>query len=342
MPVIFFNTNDYNEMKAHFKPSNEKNLRLMLWVGDGKHDDVTDVQRLPEYDVYLCAGWQQSFQDNIDSLSDRQTLCVVDIHSEKQMALFHYMYDGCFAHIDSDYNGNTPSLPLTDYSSLLEPGGTAYNIEGINGMMMPEENLYGMLELFAPALPYEFQKKRKWCWPVLELSDRDDLDPAMVWTSPDLNHPSYAYVKHTQKTFENEQRRRNPAWPLCEDTLLAQWLKAGFKLLLTSLHQHLPSGQAALDAVLPHVSRFDEFLGNKIDEMLSIKPRFTLVRPDYENKQKELGGDILRVVSLKQTVLRLLMTPVPDGMRAVIGSYVDERYLSRKRGFGLMLHKDFV
>lgn len=340
MPVIFFDTANHQDLTTQFKPSNEKNLRLMLWAGDGKHDGVTDVRRLPGYDIYLCAGWQQSFQDNIDDLTDRQTLCVLDIHCEKQLALFHYMYDGCFAHIDSDYNGNTPSLPLTDYTSLLQPGGTAYNIEGINGLIMPEENLYGMLELFAPALPYEFQNKRKWCWPVLELSERDDLDPAMVWTSPDLNHPYYAYVKERQKDFEDQQRRRSAAWPRCEDTLLAQWMKADTKLLLTSLRQHLPTAHAAFDAVLPHLSRFDEFLGNKIDEMLSIKPRCTLIRPDYENEQKQFCDNILSTVSFKQTVLKLLGINLPDGLRATIGGYKDGRYRDMRWRYGLRLKKE--
>lgn len=338
MPVIFFNSN-HADMKAQFKPSNEKNLRLMLWAGDGKHAGVTDVRRLPGYDVYLCAGWQQSFQENIDDLTDRQTLCVLDIHCEKQLALFHYVYDGCFARIDSDYNGNTPTLPLTDYTSLLQPGGIAYNIEGINGLIMPEENLYGMLELFAPILSRESQLRRKWSWPVLELSKRDDLDPNMVWTSPDLNHPYYAYVKERQGQFEHQQKRRSAAWPHHEDTLLAQWNKADSKLLLSSLRQHLPSGDAAFEEVLPHLSRFDEFLGNKIDELLSIKPRFSLNRQDYVNEQTLLREDILSVVSFKQTVLKLLMTPVPDGMRATISAYWDERYSSKKLAFGLVLEK---
>jgi hypothetical protein len=342
MPIIFFNSNNHDDLKAQFKQSNQKNLRLMLWAGDGKHDGLTDVRRLPGYDVYLCAGWQQSFQDNCDELTDRQKLCVLDIHCEKQLALFHYVYDGCFAHIDSDYFGNTPRLPLTDYTTLLQPGGTAYNIDGINGLIMPEENLYGMLELFAPVLPYEFQKQRKWCWPVLELSKRDDLDPAMVWTSPDLNHPYYTYVKDRQKSFETEQRRRSAAWPQCEDTLLAQWNKVDSKLLLTSLRQHIPSGQAAFEAVVPHLSRFDEFLRNKIDELLGIKPRFTLVRSDYENEQKGIRDGIISVVCFKQTVLKLLGTNLPDGLHARISAYHDGRYRDMRRSFGLWLKKESV
>ena len=342
MPVRFFNNNQ-DDLKAQFKPSEQMNLRLMLWAGDGKHAGVSDVRRLPGYDVYLCAGWQHSFQDNIDDLTDQQTICVLDFHCEKQLALFHYVYDGCFAHIDSDYNGNTPTLPLTDYTSLLQPGGTAYNIEGINGLIMPEENLYGMLELFAPILSQESQLRRKWSWSILDLSKRDDLDPSMVWTSPDLNHPYYAYVKERQRHFENEQRRRSAAWPYHEETLLAHWNKADSKLLLTSLRQHLPGGQAAFNEIVPHLNRFDEFLENKIDELLSIKPRFTLVRPDYINEQTLLGDDMLSIVSLKQTVLKLLGTALPDGIQARIGGYMDGRYYPNVRWhFGLRIKKEPV
>ena len=340
MPVIFFNSNAYDDVKAQFRPSAHRGLRLMLWAGDGKHGGVTDIRRLPGYDVYVCAGWQESLDDNINELNGEQTLCALDIHNEKHLALFHYMYDGCFAQIDSDYFGNTPTLPITDYSSLLQPGGIAHNIEGINGLSMPEENLYGMLELFAPILPRETQQQRKWCESVMELSRRDDLDPSMVWTSPDLNHPYYAYVKERQVEFENRQRRRSAAWPKYEETLRAQWEKADTKLLLTSFRQHYTSGQAALELVKPHLSRFDEFLGDKIDELLSIKPRFTLVRDDYIVKNKRMEDDILSVVGFKQTVLRLSGISLPDGMRARIGFYRDERYAGAQTAYGLTLQKE--
>jgi hypothetical protein len=340
MPVIFFNTNNNQDLKKDFKPSAKKNLRLMLWAGDGKHGGVTDVRRLPGYDIYLCAGWQESLQDNMNELTDQQTLCVLDIYCETQLALFHYVFDGCFQQIDSDYNGNTPALPIADYTSLLQPDGVAYNIEGINGLVMPEENLYGMLELFAPILPKAARDTRQWCWPVLELSKRDDLDPIMVWTSPDLNHLYYAYVKEKQAKFEHDQRRRSPAWPKYEETLLAQWTKADTKLLLTPLRQHIPSGHAAFEAVAPHLSRFDEFLTNKIDELLSIKPRFTLVRPDLMYEQTKMGGEMLSIVCLKQEILRMLGTALPDGLYAVIGAYNDERYGNKPKRFGLRLEKE--
>ena len=312
----------------------------MLWAGDGKHGGVTDIRRLPYYDVYLCAGWQESLQDNINDLNDDQTLCALDVHNEKHLALFHYLYDGCFAQIDSDYFGNTPTLPITDYTTLLQPEGVAYNIQGINSLSNPEQNLYGMLELFAPILPHDARQQRRWCESVMELSKRDFLDPSMVWTSPDLKHPCYSYVKERQLEFENRQRMRSAAWPQYEETLRAQWEKADTKLLLTSLYQHYGTGQAILQIIMPHLSRFDEFLGEKIDELLSIKPRFTLVPDDYLAKQQTMGEDILSAVDFKQTVLRLIGISLPDGLRATIGFHRDERYPAPKTAYGLSLQKE--
>jgi len=253
------------------------------------------------------------------------------------------MYDGCFERIDSDYEGNTPSLPLTEYSRLLTAGGTGRNIEGINRLHMPYENLYGMLELFAPILPLDIALKRQWCTAVMELAKRDDLHPGMVWSSPDLNHPYYVYVKEAQTKFEEHQKLRYAAWPLHESTLEAHWSKMSTKTLTCSTYLHEPISEGVMEALLPHMSRFDEFLSGKINELLVIKnTSFTIDHIDYVNEIKELGKDILRVVNLKQTILKMLMMSVPDGMRGHIGSYVDDRYSRWPRCFGLRLRKNPV
>lgn len=312
----------------------------MLWAGDGMHDGVPDVIRLPEYDIYLCAGWQKGLQENINALTEQQTLCVLDVNSEKQLAMFHEMYDGCFERIDSDYNGNTPSLPLTDYIRLLAPGGTARHSEGINGLTMPYENLYGMLELFAPVLPDGIAMKRTWCPEIMGLAKRDELHPSMVWSSPDLNHHYYVHVKEAQKTFEIRQKERSPAWPNHEPTLQRQWSTMSLNALTCSTHLTAPISEGVMDTLLPHMSRFDEFLSEKIDDLLAKKASFSIDRIDYTNETHALGEDILRVVNFKQTILKMLMTSVPDGMRAHIGSYEDDRYRQCPRCFGLRLHKE--
>jgi hypothetical protein len=340
MPVIYFKNPEIYNLEDR-KPQ-AKNLRLMLWAGDGMHGGITDVRRLPGYDVYLCAGWQDNLQANIDSLSHQQTLCVLDVHSMTQLTMFHHIYDGCFERIDSDYNGNTPTLPLTDYTLLLAPGGTARNIEGISGLFMPHENLYAALEVFAPILPNELQMKRKWCPDIMELSKRDDLHPSMVWSSPDLSHPYYQHVKEAQKNFETRQKLRSAAWPNQEPTLHAQWSAMNIKDLTCSFRFYA-ADETLIEKLLPHMGRFDEFLSSKIDELLTLKSSsFTIDRVDYANETSAIGDDILRVVNLKQTILKMLMKTVPAGMRAYIGCYEDDRYPSWPRCFGLRLRKDPV
>lgn len=337
MPVIYFKNPEIYNLEE--RKSQAKNLRLMLWAGDGMHGGVTDVRRLPGYDVYLCAGWQENLQANIDSLSHQQTLCVLDVHSMTQLTMFHHIYDGCFAHIDSDYHGNTPALPLTDYTLLLAPGGTARNIEGINGLLMPHENLYATLEVFAPVLPEPLKLKRRWCPQVMELSKRDDLHPTMVWSSPDLNQPYYLYVKEAQKHFEARQKLRSAAWPNHEVTLGAQWSVMNIKELTCSMRSY-PDDD--MEILLPHMGRFDEFLSGKIDELLALNSSFSIDRVDYANEASALGDDILRLVDFKQTILKMLMKTLPDGMGGYIGCYEDDRYPSWPKRFGLTLRKQLV
>jgi hypothetical protein len=85
-----------------------------LWAGDGEHEGVTDVERLPNYDIYLCLGLSGSqFDKNVERLTDSQTICIVNVHDKEQMARFHAAFAGSFYYIDADYKGNTPTLPLT-------------------------------------------------------------------------------------------------------------------------------------------------------------------------------------------------------------------------------------
>lgn len=308
----------------------------MLWAGDGKHDDLTDIERLSGYDVYLCAGSQKYLQENIDALTDDQTLCIVDIENESQLALFHQVYDGCFAKIDSDYYGNTPSLPLPDYRDLLQGGGVARHVEGINNMIMPYENLYGLLEIFAPILPDELLLKRRWCVDVMHLSRREDLHPAMLWMSPDLQHPYYTYVKENQNTFEAQQKQRAAAWPHRETTLFDHWSTLSTALLISPIElSTIPEGANIIKEVMPHMTQFSEFLSYKVESVLAATKDVVLNRRDYSDELGILDYDILRVVHLKQSILTMLMMAIPYGLTATIGWYDDTRLLEKPMEFGL-------
>jgi hypothetical protein len=336
MPTHFFANGNMNTTEAKARPG----LRLMLWAGDGKHAGVTDIKRLPDYDVYLCAGWQEHLEENIASLSDTQTLCILDVHNELQLEAFHRMYDGCFAQIDSDYHGNTPSLSLADYSALLMQDGTATNIEAVSSLIMPYENFYGLLELFAPILPDDILLKRRWCPEIMELSRRDTLPPEMVWTSPDLDHPYYSNVKAWQLQFEERMKQRSAAWPRYKATLQEHWASLETHALVSSPRLHMHDGDLLLQLVVPHMIRFNEFLEGRIESLLSAtKGSFILIRADYMNEKNNVYDDSLRTVILKQTVLKLLMKKMPPGLWGMIGCHADTRFPDKRPRFGLKLIK---
>jgi hypothetical protein len=342
MPVIFFTNTmigHLHDLKQQYTPSDAKGLRLMLWAGDCKHNDMTDVKRLPNYDVYFCAGWQEDLQENINDLRPDQTICVIDVENETQMALFHYVYDNCFMHIDSDYNGNTPKLPLTDYTSLLMAQGSTRNIEGVSSLIMPYEDMYSVLEIYAPVLPPEIRPMRHWCQAVMDLSRRDELPPEMVWTSPDLNHPYYSYVKEQQRNFEQRQKERYDGWPKTEPTLREHWAKMNAKTLLARHSLYGPQGEKVIAAVTPHISRFEEFLRGHCEAVEMLNPRCLLSHHDCQNQYNIIGDDLVRLVSFRQTIIKLLMTKIPYGMTGVIGYYPDDRYPERPARFGLIMKK---
>ena len=298
MPLLDFN--------RHIElPAKRTNLRLMLWAGDSVHHGVSDVARLPGYDMYICLGLSNEGVDhNMRHLSLEQTICLIDVRNHNQMEKFHNYFDGAFSFINSDYHGNTPKLPFEDYLRLLAPGGMARNTEGINGLIMREDEMLNRLEILAPILPYELQMRRRWA------KVRDELGPGEVWSSPDLKHEYYSYAREAQQRFEGWQKERNPAWPRHEPTLEAHWETLPLKTFLVSFEQ-AQGASALLDR-----AAFDRFLCSKIPAQFH-------------------DGDI----PFKQRVLSMVLTDLPAGLRPEIGPYEDER-----RGgimdFGLTLVKN--
>jgi hypothetical protein len=70
---------DFTQPHTILQNQSRKNLRLILWAGDGEHDGISDVERLPNYDVYLCLGFRgPNFDKNVASLTDSQTFCIID------------------------------------------------------------------------------------------------------------------------------------------------------------------------------------------------------------------------------------------------------------------------
>lgn len=229
MPVIDFKTIQEPSIALN---AEQNDLKLMLWAGDvcrslsQEAGDVcrvindkpaTDIERLPDYDVYLCNGYLPGLHENALYLSKRNSqaarlsyICIIDVNNQEQMDQFIRIFQSKFAVIDSDYYGNTPTLPFKYYSQLLAPGGKAYHTEGINSLRMPKEEFLNALELFAPVLTAELNEKRYWTDEIIEQGKYNDLSPSHTWASPDLKHSYYDGIRERQTKFLNCQKNRNP------------------------------------------------------------------------------------------------------------------------------------
>ena len=325
MPYIL----DYTKMNVHPDqlPPIRTGLRLMLWAGDGEHVGVTDVARLRGYDVFLCLGLnEEMLQKNIDNLFGSQTLCIINIREKAQMTEFCREFAGAFSHIDSDYHGNTPTLPISYYSLLLGSGGVARNIVGINGIVMANEDMLNTVELFFPVLDEKTKQRRFWDKSVLALSTRDDLSPGEVWSSSGFSHHYYDYVREAQARFDEWQKRRNSAWPSSKPTLDEQWDSLGADVLASRI---------ALPIAVEHLENFSAYLTKKIARILEAKPMFTLLQSAMD--EACYGKDLMGVIRIQQNVIKHLMTELPSCLTGMIGRYIDERYESRPVQFGLTL-----
>ena len=97
--------NFFLDMPGHVEL--EGNLRMILWAGDCVHNDVTDVERLPDFDVYLCYGSMPTLQANIDYIYNRSNpgiICILDAMNKYHMARFIELFRNRFNLIDSDFN----------------------------------------------------------------------------------------------------------------------------------------------------------------------------------------------------------------------------------------------
>ena len=325
MPYIL----DYTKMNVHPNqlPPIRTGLRLMLWAGDGEHDGVSDVARLRGYDVFLCLGIQKEMlQRNIDNLFGSQILCIINVREKGQMTEFCREFAGAFSHIDSDYYGNTPSLPVNYYNMLLGSGGVARNIVGINGIIMAQEDMLNTVELFFPALDEKTKQKRFWDKSVIALGKRDEISPGEAWSSPGFSHHYYDYVREAQARFITWQKNRNSAWPSYKPTLEQQWESLGADVLASRI---------SLPIAAEHLEQFSAYLAQKIANILEAKPMFTLVQSAMD--EACYGKDLMGVIRIKQNVIKDLMTELPSTLTGMIGRQIDERRESRPVEFGLSL-----
>jgi hypothetical protein len=191
-----------------------RDLTMMLWAGDCQNNGVADVLRLPVYNIYVCNGLSKDGLElnagELEAKSMPGYICLIDVSDEKQMDTFIEVFGGSIRRIDSDYIGNTPSLPLNNYSDLLGSDGIAFHVEGINALHYPTVELAYALEIFAPVFTPENNDVRMWCKSIRDLAKFNDLTPAEVWTSPDLRHLSYDSVYKEQNKYREFMLKINP------------------------------------------------------------------------------------------------------------------------------------
>ena len=257
-------------------------LRMVLWAGDCVHNEITDIERLPNFDVYLCMGFIQTLQANVNYIYNNRSkpgvICIIDASEKQQMDRFIKLFRGRFSVIDSDYHGNTPTLPREYYDVLLSDEGKAFNIRGINGCIMPTENFQNSLELFAPMLSPEDNWRRVWTKELIDLAKGNDLSPGSTWTSPDLKDPYYKDIRVNQERLMEWNKNRNPVssqlWNYSKDNIEEYWKLLPVHILCvdferTSVYDEMPRKYSTMcierfrsfitEHTVPMIKRHDEF-----------------------------------------------------------------------------------
>ena len=335
MPYILDFTNPY-QLTAEVPPK-RYNLRLILWAGDGENDGVTDVRRLRNYDVYVCLGLRSDMVNkNIDDLMATQILCIIDMRNEIQLALFRNMFQDSFRTIDADYFGNTPTLPLAVYTPLLGMGGIAYNTEGLNGLIMPQENFLNTLEIFAPVLKDPTRDMRLWDKMIIDLAKRDELSPGEVWSSPDLKDKWYNYHRHKQQRFQGWQKERNPGWPCFKPTIEEHCEDLKPYTLCVPIHEtSMPPD--ILQEIQPHLPTFQNYLAQKIEALSATNPQIVFRYVDGVRDldfEVEGSSNIYKRIHIYQNALKCISDPIPEGLVGEFGHYVDSRRAEQPIVFG--------
>lgn len=333
---------DFTNLPSELPPK-RRDLKLILWAGDGEHDGVSDVRRLQQYDVFLCLGFDgPQLQKNIADLTGDQILCKMDVHNKNHMDAFRQIFYDSFVVMDADYYGNTPILPLEIYLPVLAPSGTAYHTEGINSLVMPQEDMLNTLEIFAPLLNPYGKEQRRWSIGILELAKRDNIPASHIWASPDLKHSWYNHTREMQEKFVAWQKIRNPAWPACADTLEEHCDTLSAKTLCVRISERYTSPEV-LEQNQYHMQHFHDYLVQKIAKLLESQPQFSLRRvattTDYALECMK-AKDIYERILTHQNVLKWLSSPVPPGLVCIIGCYRDMRYVDSPLKFGAYYVKD--
>ena len=254
-------------MKCNLEPP----LRMILWAGDGMHDGVTDIERLRNFDIYVCMGYPSTLQPNIDYLYNRAepgVICIVDVSSVEQMQRFIKEFAGRISTIDADYHGNTPRMKPEYYSALLANGGRAYNVEGINSMMIYMADYTNALEVFAPILPDNLKAERRFTPQMVQLAKDNDLPVDFAWTSPDLKDPYYNDIRKGQESYSAYKQALNPnhlvIYKFNDTTLEEYWSELSSDFLTFNYTRAVTHNPALKDILEPYFGRFRVYITSKV------------------------------------------------------------------------------
>jgi hypothetical protein len=316
----------------------KSNLRLMLWAGDGLHDGVCDIERLSNYDVFLCAGYAGNLDVNLQYLKehykDSKVICILDVKSPGQLASFCSLFRSRFAVIDSDYFGNTPHLDLDTYSTLLSTGGAAYNIRGINGLSYPEDEFLNVLELFAPVIPDHLNHRRMWTAELLRIAEANQLSPSFAWSSPDLVQPLYDGVRDRQtKFFENQLRvargSHSSRYSYSAATMEEYWGTLSTAILTNDLRAWRMTGEPD-DLINGYKERFAVYLRG-------------LVIADTECQRHAQSENLDEEIALLQKCVKLARhfegRTIPGSLRWRVATFADSRWNPVRETFDIILTK---
>jgi hypothetical protein len=314
--------------------SNKDDASLMLWAGDCVHGDLTDIERLPGFDVYVCYGFDR-LDANLNINTARPIcICVIDIHDEQQLNNFTELFKSKFKTINSDYHGNTPRLPMEAYRSLLKPGGSAYNTEGINSVFFPTVAFRDTLELFAPVLSEDLNLRRKWTKAVVELAKDNGLCVGATWTSPDLHIPYYQDLRKEQNMFDESQARRYPRQilynlPYTADTIEEYWDTLPDYIFLVNPHRGLAWENLDDEWMVPFKLRLIPYLEARIKRAMTVaeQAEFNLYYSTLSHLPDDKLAGLHKAIAAnsQSTACRAV-----DGLSPAIRFYDDVRQFDKK------------
>ena len=327
---------DSNHKTPYIFPAGLQDVHMILWAGDCIHA-IPDVQRLScTFEqgvcvVYVCYGYKE-VAENLSVLPENAYICTLNMEDTLQKGQFLCDFANRCKIITSDYNGSTPSIPLSDYTHLLVKGGLAYNTEGVSGGFNPVDVTISVLELFAPILPPELKEKRIWIPEILNLAKWNEFAPSVVYTSPDLKGGVYNSIWKKQVAYFEDLQRVNPGFSQAlthtDETLEEYWKKLPDTILRGKLgyafHSYMQESQR--EHISKYFERFSVFLWKYIQEKIETFARNPLadeVEPFLKNQT-----DLFTKIQHLQKIIRLLnlcKTCEPT-LTPYISVYMDSRY----------------